>query len=402
MLTLSIWLSAGETWHSQTMSPPRSMLSTEPPPPAASPLRAPAGLKGLIVADTSIGSVQGAEGFYHYRGRNAVRLATTSSFEQIVELLLHADDVGSFLAEQRASVDRDFIAAVVEGFGHDPMPLGALVAGLWAAVDTTPTVDLDPAGRLAAALSAVAITPALLAGTARLLNGLEPIIGDPDRGHAADYLRMATGIEPGDEAIRAVETYLNLTAEHGFNASTFTARVVASTGASVPAALGAAVGALSGPLHGGAPSRVLDMINAIGDPDRAESWAHQRLDAGDKLMGFGHAVYRDRDPRSETLRRTAESFTDPAGRELVERAVEIEQRLLNVLAERTSGRRFVTNVEYYAAVVLHLAGLPQELFTATFVVSRVLGWTAHILEQASDNKIIRPSAYYVGPAVEPG
>lgn len=384
------------------MSASTSVLPVDRRSPAAVPLRAPAGLKDLIVADTSIGSVQGAEGFYHYRGRNAVDLATVSSFEQVVELLLEADDAGRILAPHRASVDPDFIAAVADGFGTDPMPLGPLVAGLWASVDTTPTADLDQAGRLAAALSAVAITPTLLAGTARLLDGLEPIVGDPNRSHAADFLRMATGAAPTDQAVRAVETYMNLTAEHGFNASTFTARVITSTGASVPAALSGAIGALSGPLHGGAPSRVLDMINAIDDPERAEAWARQRLDAGEKLMGFGHAVYRDRDPRSETLRRTARSFTDPAARDLVERAVAIEQTLLRVLAERSAGRRFVTNVEYYAAVVLHLAGLPQELFTATFVVSRVVGWAAHILEQASDNKIIRPSARYVGPDVESG
>ena len=382
------------------MSPTNSLLATDPTLPTAAPPRAPEGLKGLVVADTAIGSVQGDEGFYHYRGHNAADLAPRSSFERVVELLLAVDDVRPFLGEQRAAVEPSLVRAVADGFGRDPMPLGPLVAGLWAAVDTTPTVDLDPDGRRTAALTAIAITPALLAGTARLLDGLEPIAGDPDRIHAADYLHMATGTEPTPQAVRAVETYLNLTAEHGFNASTFTARVITSTGASVPAALGGAIGALSGPLHGGAPSRVLDMINAIGDPERAQDWARERLDAGGKLMGFGHAVYRHHDPRSETLRRTAGSFTDPAARELVERAVEIEQQLLSVLAERRSGRRFVTNVEYYAAIVLHLAGLPQEMFTATFVVSRVVGWAAHILEQAADNKIMRPSAHYVGPLIE--
>lgn len=382
------------------MSPTNAMLTTGPTPTADSRRRAPEGLKGLIVADTAIGSVQGDEGFYHYRGHNAAELAPLSPFERIVELLLDIDDPGPFIGRRRATVEAPFVRAVADGFGNDPMPLGPLVAGLWAAVDTTPTVDLDPQGRRNAALTAIAITPALLAGTARLLNGLDPIVGDPGRGHAADYLRMATGVEPTTEAVRAVETYLNLTAEHGFNASTFTARVITSTGASVPAALGGAVGALSGPLHGGAPSRVLDMINAIGDPERAGDWARRHLDAGGKLMGFGHAVYRHHDPRSETLRRTAESFTDPGARDLVERAVDIEQRLLSVLAERRSGRRFVTNVEYYAAIVLHLAGLPQDLFTATFVVSRIVGWAAHILEQASDNKIMRPSAHYVGQGAQ--
>ena len=365
-------------------------------------LRAPDGLKGLVVADTAIGSVRGEEGFYHYRGRNAARLAATTSFEQIVGLLLEIDDVESKLADARASVDDRLVPSIVGGFDPRSGPLGPLVSGLWAAVDNRPTVDLNHSERRAAALAAVAVTPVLLAGTTRRLSGLTSVAGDRHRTHAADYLHMATGREPTDEAVHAVETYLNLTADHGFNASTFTARVITSTGASIPAALGGAIGALSGPLHGGAPSLVLDMINEIGDPRQADNYARRRLDAGGVLMGFGHAVYRHHDPRSETLRRIAESFTKPGAVKLVERAVEIEQRLLGVLAERRSGRRFVTNVEYYAAVVLHLAGLPPAMFTPTFVVGRIVGWAAHILEQAANNKIMRPSAHYVGPGPEPG
>ncbi len=381
---------------------PRSPAVTQQSPSLSYSIerRAPEGLKGLIVADTAVGTVEGDRGFYHYRGHDAARFAGRHSFEDVVGLLVQTDDVERRLAAVRASIDPEAVQAACAGFTPGESPLGPLVAGLWACVDTTPTVDLDLDGTKAAALHAIGAAPVILAGASRVLTGEEALAADPTLGHAADYLRMATGRPADPEAVRALEVYLNLTAEHGFNASTFAARVITSAGASVPAALGGAVGALSGPLHGGAPSRVLDMINQIGDPDQAEEWAGQKLAAGDKLMGFGHAVYRHQDPRSETLRAAAESFTDPAARDLVARAVEIEQRLLSVLARQRAGRRFVTNVEYYAAIVLHLAGLSQDLFTPTFVVSRVVGWSAHVLEQAADNKIMRPSANYVGPMVE--
>jgi citrate synthase len=190
-----------------------------------------------------------------------------------------------------------------------------------------------------------------------------------------------------------LETYLSLTVDHGFNASTFTSRVVASTGAGVGSSLGAAVGALSGPLHGGAPSRVLDMLDSIGSPSNTEAWAQQRLESGEKLMGFGHAVYRADDPRSLLLREVAVGF----GGELVDRAQEVEGRMLALLRRWKPNATIVTNVEFYAAVVLTLAGIPQELFSPTFATSRVLGWSAHLLEQSADNKIMRPSARYVGP-----
>ena len=190
-----------------------------------------------------------------------------------------------------------------------------------------------------------------------------------------------------------MEKYLVATLDHGFNASTFTSRVVASTGADMAGSLVAAVGALSGPLHGGAPSRAMEMIEAIGSPGRAAPWIRTRLDGGHKIMGFGHAVYRAADPRGVVLREAAEAL----GGDLVPRAAAIEQEILQVLAEWRPGHRIVTNVEYWAAVVLELAGLPRDMFTPTFAVSRTIGWSAHVLEQADTGKILRPSARYVGP-----
>jgi len=204
---------------------------------------------------------------------------------------------------------------------------------------------------------------------------------------------MTTGVEPTELQVRAIERYLICTVDHGFNASTFTARVIASTGADLIACVVGAIGALSGPLHGGAPSRALDTLDAIGGPDRIDPWIREHVLAGDRIMGFGHPVYRTEDPRSRLLRGVAEEF----GGELVSFATQVERRVVELLAELKPGRELHTNVEFYAGVVMELCGLAREMFTPTFAVARTLGWTANILEQARDTKIIRPSARYDGP-----
>lgn len=362
-------------------------------------LVAPPGLKGLIVADTMIGSVRGDEGFYHYRHHDAVDVARHQSFEAAAHLLIDGSlpdpsTESAFRSELAAArrVDAAVFEALAPVAGRiDPM--SGLRAALALTIDDTPTIDLTSTERRTRAVAAAAAVPTVMAGLHRLATGETPLAPDPGLGHTADYLRMVTGACPSAELIRAVETYLLLTIDHGFNASTFTSRVVTSTGAGVASAMSAAVGALSGPLHGGAPSRVLDMLTDIGAPANTAGWAETRLAAGDKIMGFGHAVYRADDPRSDLLKEVAIGL----GGDLVEQALEIEERMLTVLRSWRPGAVIVTNVEYYAAIVLHLAGLPQELFTPTFTTSRVVGWAAHILEQADDNKIMRPKARYVGP-----
>ncbi|WP_460460423.1 citrate/2-methylcitrate synthase, partial [Angustibacter peucedani] len=251
----------------------------------------------------------------------------------------------------------------------------------------------DDALRLAAAV------PTVLAALHRLRAGLEPLAPRDDLGHAAAYLALLTGTEPDPRQARAVERYLVLTVDHGFNASTFTARVVASTGADVAACLVAALGALSGPLHGGAPSRALDTLDAIGTADRIDPWIRERVLRGERIMGFGHAVYRTDDPRSVLLRDTVRDLAagDADAERLVELATTVERRVVEILAELKPGRELHTNVEFYAGVLMALAGLPREMFTPTFAVARVVGWSANVLEQALDPKIIRPSARYVGP-----
>ena len=365
-------------------------------------LVAPPGLKDLIVADTTVGSVRGAEGFFHYRHHDAVEIARHQTFEAAAALLIDGQlpdqgSEGSFRSElaQNRRIDPPTMTALAAIAPHISDPLAGLRAAISLVVDDTPSLDLSPAQRRANVLRAIGATPTILAALYRLGRGETPLDADPSLSHAADYVRMVTGSAPPPRLARAVETYLLLTADHGFNASTFTSRVITSTGAGIGSAYAGAIGALSGPLHGGAPSRVLDMIDAISDPSKTASWARSELEAGRKIMGFGHAVYRADDPRSTLLKETAVGL----GGELVERAIEIEETMLAFLKQWKPNATIVTNVEFYAAVVMHLAGIDQDMFTPTFTTSRVVGWGAHMLEQAANNKIMRPKARYVGPAI---
>ncbi|MEU7500450.1 citrate synthase/methylcitrate synthase [Streptomyces griseofuscus] len=365
----------------------------------------PRGLAGVVVTETEIGDVRGREGFYHYRQDSAVDLAATRRFEDVWHLLVHgtlpdAERAAAFAAETaalrrlpeevRASLPAIAAASRVSG------PLAGLRTGLsllGAARGFRPLYDLSADRRRADTLAACAAVPTLLTALYRLGQGLEPVEPREDLPHAANYLYMLTGSVPDPRRARAVEQYLISTIDHGFNASTFTARVIASTGADAAACLTGAVGALSGPLHGGAPSRALDTLDEIGTPDRVDAWIRERVLAGERIMGFGHAVYRTEDPRSRMLREIALGFGGPR----VEFAVEVERRVEAVLAELKPGRELHTNVEFYAGVVMELCGLPREMFTPTFAAGRVVGWSANILEQAADSKIIRPAARYVGP-----
>ncbi|WP_440554553.1 citrate synthase [Streptomyces sp. SCPE 10] len=365
----------------------------------------PRGLAGVVVTETEIGDVRGREGFYHYRQYSAVDLARTRRFEDVWHLLVHgalpgAERAAPFAAETAAlrRLPEEVRAALpaIAAASRRSGPLAGLrtaLSLLGAARGFRPLYDLDAERRRADTLAACAAVPTLLTALYRLGRGLDPVEPRDDLSYAANYLYMLTGSEPEERRARAVEQYLISTIDHGFNASTFTARVVASTGADVAACLTGAVGALSGPLHGGAPSRALDTLDAIGTPERIDPWIRERVLAGDRIMGFGHAVYRTEDPRSRMLREIALGFGGPR----VDFAVEVERRVEAILAELKPGRELHTNVEFYAGVVMELCGLPREMFTPTFAAARVVGWSANLLEQAADPKIIRPVARYVGP-----
>jgi citrate synthase len=261
-----------------------------------------------------------------------------------------------------------------------------------------PVIDITATQRRDDALFLCAVTPTLLCALHRLRHGLPAMEPRDDLGYAANYLYMLIGAEPAAEHARAVEQYLVSTIDHGFNASTFTARVVASTGADLGACVVAAIGSLSGPLHGGAPSRALALLDEIGSADRIAEVVAPMVERGDKIMGFGHAVYSTDDPRSVMLRGVARRIAvDDASRQLVSFAEATEAGVIDVLDRLKPGRHIRTNVEFYAGVVMQLCGIPPAMFTPTFASSRVIGWCANVLEQAADNKIIRPSARYIGP-----
>ncbi len=211
--------------------------------------------------------------------------------------------------------------------------------------------------------------------------------------HAANYLYLLTGVAPSEQITLALDTYLILTADHGFNASTFTARVIASTLSDMGSSIVGAIGALKGPLHGGAPALVLDMLREIGTPENAEPWLTNALDHGQRLMGFGHRVYKTEDPRAKVLRKLAERTSEI---DFFRLATRVEDLALKMLHERKPQNRLYTNVEFYSAAVMHGVGLPDDLFTPTFACSRVAGWTAHVLEQLKDNRLIRPMSEYTG------
>ncbi|GAA4987245.1 citrate synthase/methylcitrate synthase [Kitasatospora paranensis] len=373
--------------------------------PSTTEIEVPRGLKGVVVTDTELSDVRGLEGFYHYRQYSAIELAEERTLEDVWHLMLLGDlpDASrraAFLARtaplrRLPDVLRPLLPALAAGTVHGG-PLAALGAALSiAAADRgiRPLFDTGSDRRVEDALFAAALVPTVLTALHRLQQGQQPVEPRDDLGHAANYLYMLTGEEPEPAKARAIEQYLISTVDHGFNASTFTVRVIASTGADLVACLVGGLGALSGPLHGGAPSRALDTLDAIGTPERIDGWIRERVLAGDRIMGFGHAVYRTEDPRSRMLRGIAESI----GGELVDLAVQVEVQVEAILAELKPGRELHTNVEFYAGVVMHLCGLPREMFTPTFAAARAIGWSANILEQAADPKIIRPAARYTGP-----
>ncbi len=373
--------------------------STIDPPPV------PRGLKGVQVADTTIGDVRGLEGFYHYRQYNAVEIAERLTFEDAWHLLIEGelptpeqrDRFAAEVAELRSLPDAVRRVLPVIAGAATPGSLAALrsaLSVLAVAEQFRPSLDATPAELRRDGLRMSAVTPTVNAALYRLGRGEEPIEPRSDLGHCANYLYMLTGEEADPARVRAIEAYMTSTIEHGFNASTFTARVVTSTGADAGSAVVAALGSLSGPLHGGAPSRALDTLDEIGTPDRAAGWIRDAVSNGQRIMGFGHPVYKTDDPRSVLLRQIAREIGGP----LADFAEQVEQITLDTLAELKPDQRIRTNVEFYAGVVMELSGLARELFTPTFAASRVVGWCAHILEQAADDRIIRPSARYVGPA----
>ena len=368
---------------------------------------APPGLSNVVVADTAIGDVRGDEGFYQYRQYSAIDLARTKTFEEVWFLFVYgrlpdSDELDTFVATTRAlraiPEELSSLLRTIALAGNERQMLARLRTVLSAAAATTSVVPLWDAGsdqRIADSLAATAMTPTILAALHRIRAGEDPLPPRDDLSTAENWLYGLTGKEPEPERARAIEQYLIATVDPGFNASTFTARVIASTGADVFSAVCGALGAFSGPLHGGAPDRALDALDEIAETGDATAWAKAQLAGRSRIMGFGHAVYRTNDPRSDLLRDIASRLGGP----LAEFAIDVEKDVVAVLAEAYPDRPLYANVEFYAGVVMDSCGVPRQMFTPTFAVSRMVGWCANILEQAEDRKIIRPSARYVGPPV---
>jgi citrate synthase len=349
------------------------------------------GLKGVVAGETSLAMIDGAAGRLQYRGYPIGELVERGSYAQVAELLW----TGEWRTDAHLPC-APLPAEVIDVLRQLPTETNAMDAlrtaiSAWGAVNGT---LWPPSVEQARAITAIA--PSALAAFARLREGLEPIDPDPELGLAAGFLYQLRGDGPDGAAARAHDAYFVVGAEHGFNASTVTARVIVSTHSDIASAVAGAIGALKGPWHGGAPSEVVDQLHQIGSVDQAEPWIRATLAGGERLMGFGHRVYRAYDPRAAALRSVAEGLASVS--DWLARAVAIEEVALRVLAEWKPDYPIKTNVEYYAAAVLQGVGLPPNLFPATFALARHAGWTAHCLEQAQANVLIRPDVRYVGPA----
>jgi citrate synthase len=355
------------------------------------------GLDGVVVAETRLSLVDGERGRLIVRGHDVEALARARRFEDVASLLWSGALPG---VEGATSFARALGEARVRAFALVPALRGALAApdGMEALRAAAASLREEPEEdahtlrlRLTAALGVFA------AAWARLRAGATPLPPDASLSHAADLLRCVRGAPASAAEIAALDAYLVTVAEHGMNASTFTARVVASTGSDAVSAVVAALGALKGPLHGGAPGPVLDMLDGIGTPANAEAWLRAELDAGKRLMGLGHRVYRVRDPRAAVLERAVARLEASGGTSrYLALARAVERVAVRVLAERYPARKLDTNVEFYTAVLLDALGFPREAFTPVFAVGRVAGWLAHVDEERERGRLIRPDVRYVG------
>ncbi len=372
-----------------------TMPDTGPLKDKAAPKTNRGGLEGVVAATTAISKVDGTAGQLIYRGYDIHQLARSTTFEEVVHLLWFghlpnqkelADLHARFVAERTIP---DLVMQIIQALPAKTEPMDALrtAVSAWGAISVSgkPTIEQ--------AIAVTARFPLLLAAFNRHRRGQEPLESLPTLGHAANYLYLLTGQIPKEEHVRGLNSYLVLLADHGMNASTFTSRIVASTESDIVSSLVAALGALKGPLHGGAPSKVQDMLREIGTVNNAEPWLRTAITNGVKLMGFGHRVYKTTDPRAEELREMAR-VADPHGFIFSHL---VEELSISLLDQLKPGRRLYTNVEYYSAALMDSVGLSGDLFTPTFAISRCAGWTAHILEQVNNNRLIRPEAEYTGP-----
>ena len=357
------------------------------------------GLEGVVAAETAVSEVDGANGRLIYRGGYLIEdIAPVASFEEVAYLLWHGelpnekelDELHQRMGTARSLNKSAAGALMAMDASIDPMDVLRTVVSAQGATKSLTKPSLEEA------IALTTVFPTIVGASYRRRQGKDPVEPRKDLGHAANLLWMMEGKEPDPQKVRWVDAYLVLLADHGLNASTFAARVVASTGSDLTSCVVGAISALKGPAHGGATFAARTMLDKIGSADNAERWlteAHQRHE---RFSGFGHRVYRTYDPRAKILREMAKS----AAPELHRTAARTEEVALKILHDAHPERPNATNVDFWASVVLTGAGIPKDLFTCLFATSRVAGWTAHVLEALSDLRIIRPASRWTGP--EPG
>jgi citrate synthase len=349
------------------------------------------GLEGVIAGETSLSYIDGERGRLLYRGYRIGDLVARGTYPAVANLLWTGEwDPAHRLPTARIPAE---VLAVLRALPASTKPMDALrtAVSAWGA-----TQDLPFPATVEQARALTSFSPSALAAFARLRAGQEPVDPDPSLDLVEGFLYQLSGTRPDAGTARALDAYFIVGAEHGFNASTFTARVITSTRSDIASAVVGAIGTMKGPLHGGAPSEVVDQLSQVGSADHAEAWVREALEKGERLMGFGHRVYRAYDPRAAALRTVAEGMEHKP--EWLQLAIEVEDVALRVLAEKHPDRPLKTNVEFYAAPVLMGVGLTPDLFPATFSLARHAGWTAHALEQSGANRLIRPDVNYVGEA----
>ena len=371
------------------------------------------GLEGVVAAETRMSHVDGQAGELIIGGYALDEIAGRATFEEVCYVLWRLALDAAHKADLPSAAQLDAMRKEMAGMrvvpplilsivksAKDAPPMDALrmcVAAL--SLDDPHPVDQSLPANFRRAKALTARLPTIVAAHDRARRGLDPIAPRSDLPPAANFLYMLGGGEPNPHAARALDTYWTTVIDHGMNASTFTARVIASTQSDMFSAVTGAIGALKGPLHGGAPGPVLDMLVEIGSVDRAEAWIRDQVARDKRIMGFGHRVYKVRDPRADVLSRAVREMNAAGGGDqaLYDMATQVEQIVLRVLEELKPGRNLKTNVEFYTALVLQSVGLRPDQFSATFAAGRVGGWTAHILEQLANNRLIRPASEYVGP-----
>lgn len=360
------------------------------------------GLEGIIAAETALSHVDGLQGELIIGGYAAEELAHHATYEEVAYMLWFGDlPTSRQLAEFRRSLAQQrrlpqATLRLLQAAAASDVPA---MDALRMAADTIAIQATDEPGEQALAL--LANFPIIVAAYANIRQGRSPVEPHPELGLAANYLYMLRGREPSPAHVRALQTYLITVVDHGLNASTFTARTILSTDSDLISAVVGAVGALKGPRHGGAPGPVLEMIQSIGRREDVEPALRARLERGERLMGFGHRVYKVRDPRAQVLSRAAaDLYAADEGQNglgsLYELARQVETTAVDLLQEFKPGRNLQTNVEFYTALLLHGLGLDADLFSPTFAIGRLAGWIGHCLEQQRGGRMIRPQARYTG------